>query len=69
MYVCNCNGITEREIEGAVALGCATLRDLQNDLGVANCCGKCAPDAKKVLRRCAHSCSGTGERAMMGGDD
>ena len=32
MYVCNCNGITEREIRGALELGCASVEDLKRDL-------------------------------------
>ena len=35
MYVCNCNGITEREIVAATALGCTSFDDLQRDLGGA----------------------------------
>lgn len=53
MYICNCNGITEKEILGAVDLGCSTLGDLQRDLGVATCCAKCLPDASRLLRSCA----------------
>jgi bacterioferritin-associated ferredoxin len=68
MYVCNCNGITEREIRGAVELGCTTLSDLRRDLGVATCCGKCAPHARKVLRHCTRACAGCPE-AFAGGDD
>ena len=69
MYVCNCNAVTESEIRGAVALGCSTLHDLRRDLGVATCCGKCAPDARKVLRTCARSCASASEAAFAGGDD
>jgi bacterioferritin-associated ferredoxin len=60
MYICNCRGITEREIRGAVELGCATLRDLQRELGVATCCGKCLPQASGLLR----SCGGCAEAAF-----
>jgi bacterioferritin-associated ferredoxin len=52
MYICNCNGITEREIRGAAELGCASLEDLRRDLGVASCCGKCADEASRVLVGC-----------------
>ena len=52
MYVCNCNGITEREVKGAVELGCASVADLTRDLGVGSCCGKCVPDARRLLARC-----------------
>ncbi|HWH41021.1 MAG TPA: (2Fe-2S)-binding protein [Usitatibacter sp.] len=52
MYICNCMGITEREIRGAVDLGCETVADLGRDLGVGTCCGKCVPEAGSLLRRC-----------------
>ncbi len=32
MYLCNCKGITEREIKGAVDLGCASLAALTREL-------------------------------------
>jgi bacterioferritin-associated ferredoxin len=51
MYVCNCNGITEHEILAAASLGCATFDDLQRDLGVATCCGKCEPQARALVGR------------------
>lgn len=66
MYICNCNGITEREIRGAVELGCASLDELQRDLGVATCCGKCLPDARRVLQSCG-GCPGP-RLATAGGD-
>lgn len=73
MYICNCNGITESEIRGAVELGCTTLQDLRRDLGVATCCGKCAPDARKVLRHCtrvdARAAACSAQPACAGGDD
>jgi bacterioferritin-associated ferredoxin len=65
MYICICNGVTEREIRGAADLGCSTLDDLSRDLGVATCCGKCAPEARRVLNSCARCPS----RAACGGDD
>jgi bacterioferritin-associated ferredoxin len=66
MYICNCNGITERQIQGAVDLGCASLEDLTRDLGVGSCCGKCVPDACKLLRRCG---VGNGLQSLGNGDD
>jgi len=64
MYICICNAITEREIRGAVELGCRSVDDLRRDLGVASCCGKCEPDARKVLRGC-----GANAACFAGGDD
>ena len=66
MYICNCNGVTEREIRGAVELGCATVADLKRELGVASCCGKCLPEASKLVRACAGSC--TQQAANAAGD-
>lgn len=66
MYICNCNGITEREIQGAVELGCASVADLTRDLGVGSCCGKCVPEARKLLRHCGIS---EGELRACGGND
>jgi bacterioferritin-associated ferredoxin len=64
MYICICNGVTEREIRGAVELGCRSIEDLQRDLGVSSCCGKCLAEARDVL----HSCRGCPRRGQ-GGDD
>jgi bacterioferritin-associated ferredoxin len=55
MYICICNGVTECEIRGAADLGCHTVEDLRRDLGVGDCCGKCVPEARNVLRKCAHA--------------
>jgi bacterioferritin-associated ferredoxin len=62
MYICICNAVTDREIRGAVALGSNTFQDLRDDLGVASCCGKCEPEARRVLREC------TGCPAACAGD-
>jgi bacterioferritin-associated ferredoxin len=58
MYVCICNAITDTEIRGAVDLGCRTIEDLKRDLGVATCCGKCEPEACRVLDEHATACQG-----------
>lgn len=59
MYICICNAITEREVRGAVSLGCKGMGDLKRDLGVASCCGKCEPDARRILRECRASAGST----------
>ena len=52
MYICNCKGITEREIRGAADLGCESVKDLSRELGLGTCCGKCVPEARALLRTC-----------------
>jgi bacterioferritin-associated ferredoxin len=50
MYICLCNGITERDIRGCCAdEGACTMRDLERCLGVGTNCGKCRPVAKQIL--------------------
>lgn len=51
MYVCICNAVTEeRQIQTAIDGGAHRLADLRCELGVAGCCGKCAPQARHLLR-------------------
>jgi bacterioferritin-associated ferredoxin len=50
VYICVCNAVTERDIDGAVAGGCCTLRELREQLGVGVGCGRCARCAHDVLK-------------------
>lgn len=52
MYVCICNAVTDHEIREAYAEGARSLSALQSELGVATCCGCCAPVAREVLAAC-----------------
>ena len=63
MYICICNAVSEREIQGAVELGSASFEEVRRDLGVGSCCGKCEPEARRLVRRCA------GGPCSQGGDD
>ena len=54
MYVCVCNGVTDKQIIEAAEQGASSLEDLSEELKVATCCGRCATCARKVLRD-AHS--------------
>jgi bacterioferritin-associated ferredoxin len=49
MYVCICNAVTDREIRQCAALGVRSLDDLRESIGVASCCGQCAPVAASIL--------------------
>ncbi|HEY6864124.1 MAG TPA: (2Fe-2S)-binding protein [Burkholderiales bacterium] len=49
MYICICNGITDRDIRQAAAAGASTLNDLRRELGVGAGCGCCASCAHAVL--------------------
>lgn len=50
MYICVCNGITDREIRSCVEQGACCMADLQRELGVATQCGRCAAHARELLQ-------------------
>ncbi|TVQ68464.1 MAG: hypothetical protein EA373_10640 [Oceanospirillales bacterium] len=50
MYVCICNGVTERDIHQAIDEGAQNVRDLNKSLQVGGCCGKCVTVARSVIR-------------------
>lgn len=50
MIVCVCKAVSDRHIRQALKEGVAeTFDDLQIDLGVATCCGKCEGAARAVV--------------------
>ena len=49
MYVCICNGITDKQIRRAVEDGAQSLQELREQLGVAGCCGQCATEAQSFV--------------------
>lgn len=56
MYVCICKAVTDGDIQRAAHQGARNLRDLQESLGVASSCGKCAQCARVVLREAVQVC-------------
>ncbi|MDH4573898.1 MULTISPECIES: (2Fe-2S)-binding protein [Salinicola] len=50
MYVCLCVGVTDRDIENAVADGARSWREVRESTGCAGQCGKCACTGKSVMR-------------------
>jgi bacterioferritin-associated ferredoxin len=49
MYVCICNGITEKAVREAAAAGVSSLTELTMRTGCAATCGSCAQAAEAVL--------------------
>ncbi len=50
MYVCNCAGITERDIYDAIDRGADSIKQLRRELNVVNDCCQCAGEVKRCLR-------------------
>jgi bacterioferritin-associated ferredoxin len=63
MYLCNCNGLTEREVREALATGCRSAGQVYRCLGVKPQCGRCVQDVRGMMR------AGAGCRETVGGDD
>ena len=49
MIICVCKGISDNHIREAAAEGVVSLKQLNQALGVASQCGKCAHYAREVL--------------------
>lgn len=49
MYICICNGITDKQIREAAKAGITNLAGLQQELGVAAGCGTCSDAAVEIL--------------------
>lgn len=49
MYVCLCQGITDKQIRAAVAGGATTLEAVRHTLGVASQCGSCGDLAGEIV--------------------
>jgi bacterioferritin-associated ferredoxin len=49
MYVCICNGITDKQIRRAAEAGVHDIGQLQNALGVGSGCGSCKQQATEIL--------------------
>jgi bacterioferritin-associated ferredoxin len=50
VYICICNGITDRDIRHCMDGGARTIGDLQRELGVTAGCGQCTHEVKCLLR-------------------
>ncbi len=49
MYVCICNGITERQILEAASAGCDSVAELTMRTGCGSTCGTCLETAAALL--------------------
>ena len=60
MIVCVCNNVSDREIRQAVEMGCSSMEELTQGLGVAAQCGGCLGCAKEEMELALASRSGAG---------
>ena len=55
MYVCLCNGITDRELHAQADCGGCTVSMVYRSLGAKPQCGKCVPFVRDLLRQSVES--------------
>ncbi len=51
MFVCNCNGITEKQVKEAAQNGAQNWREVHTFNGYSPCCEKCEHDMTEALCR------------------
>lgn len=51
MYVCICNGVTQRDIREAADAGCRSVAELTMRTGAGANCGSCIDMAAEVLEQ------------------
>lgn len=51
MYVCICNALTDRQINGAIAKGLEDPFEIYASLGCAPQCGKCLPMVEDLVQQ------------------
>ena len=49
MYVCICNGVTDRDIAAAASAGCGSVHELTMRTGCGATCGSCVEMAGDLL--------------------
>jgi bacterioferritin-associated ferredoxin len=62
MIVCVCKSVSDRTIRASIEEGMDSFDELQFELGVATCCGKCEESVRDVMAKsgvCASRCGVT----------
>lgn len=49
MYVCICNGVTDRQVRDAAQADCGSVPELTMRTGVGANCGSCLPLAEAIM--------------------
>lgn len=53
MYICICSGVTDSDIKRCVEQkGVEDIMGLKAELGACGQCGKCVPEARRILSAC-----------------
>lgn len=61
MIVCVCKAVSDKTIRASIEDGIDSFDELQFELGVATCCGRCEESVREVMEKsgaCAGCCGG-----------
>jgi bacterioferritin-associated ferredoxin len=64
MYVCLCNGLTDRQVRGVAKVAGCSAASVHRSLGVRPQCGKCLPMMRQILRDLAQDSPDGGLASM-----
>lgn len=68
MYICICKSVTDGQIRKAVRdKGINSVRALREELGACDQCGKCAVEARQLIRECQHQQAMAESHSLMAG--
>ncbi len=51
MFVCNCNGLREREVAAVIDAGVKRWREILAEFECTPCCGKCEDDINLIIEQ------------------
>lgn len=54
MYVCGCEGVTDRTVNAAVAAGARSVEEIAERCGAGARCGGCWPELERLLDEKQH---------------
>jgi Bacterioferritin-associated ferredoxin len=49
VYVCICRAVSDRAVRREVDAGACTVRELRQRLGLGSVCGRCVPEARRLI--------------------
>lgn len=66
MFVCNCNGLRERDAKGAIEGGARSPQGVHRQCGVKTQCGLCYDQIRQMIQESAPAAAYSGEFAYEG---
>lgn len=64
MYICLCNGVSDREICKAVEEGACSVEEIMYCTGAGTRCGSCIPEIEELLEANAEDASASSHRHL-----